>query len=312
MTTYNGQDYVEEQIDSILNQTYRQLHLTISDDSSSDNTLNILKRYQAKFTNITIMTNQKRIGYVKNFEQLLNHIQGEYFALSDQDDIWDRDKIEKMMNSMVAHEKSNPNVPIMVHSDLRMIDKDGKELNLSYSKFRNYHFKSSKDIATLVSRGGVMGNTILMNNFLRKLVLPFDKNVVHHDYWIALVNELKGHRISLKEALVSYRIHDKNTSNKIDLFNKKRSKQTHQALPYRDNNRYEILKGVIKRYAISNEDKRSIVIFLRYLRAQNGWLQHYPKMLKEGFFSGSNHYKYLVRFAKASIRVNYHRKMDAL
>lgn len=305
MATYNGAQFVAEQIDSILAQSYLNVGLIISDDGSSDGTVAILKTYESKSSNIKVFSNQERLGFVKNFESLLLQADGDYFTFADQDDIWDVQKIERMMNAMLLKEKIFPNTPVMVHSDLRMINEQGELLHPSYARYRNYRFSKSKDVAAMISRGGVMGNTMLFNKKLRALVLPFHENIVHHDYWIALINEIFGHRVSLKEPLVSYRIHAQNTSQKIHLFQKQKHNQQRNRLPYQDNNRYEVLKGVLNRYVISEEDKRPIIIFLQYLRAQKGWLKLYPRMVREGFFKQSihKHSTYLGRFTLASIRV---------
>lgn len=306
MATYNGVEYIREQIDSILVQTYPNIELIIADDGSSDGTITLLRSYEQNNKNVKVFLNESRLGFVKNFEYLLNKSVGNYFALSDQDDIWEPQKIEVMMKSMRDKEKGFPNVPVMVHSDLKMIDENGTLLFHSYSRQRNYHFSKIKDIPSMISRGGVMGNTILMNEKLRQLVLPFDPNVVHHDYWISVINEIFGCRVSLKETLVRYRIHRNNTSDKMHLLKKNRRIKLNKLLPYQDNNRYEVLKGIFGRYSISKEDKRPIIIFIQYLRAQGGWIKLYPTMFKEGFFKNNihTHSKFLGRLTLASFRVN--------
>lgn len=307
MATYNGAQYIEQQLDSILNQTYPNIHLIIADDVSTDDTFVILKKYALKYPNITISRNTSRLGYVKNFEQLIANTDGKYFALSDQDDIWELNKLSVSMNAMLDKEKMFPEKAIMVHSDLQVIDSDGEDLHFSYFKFRGYHFHKLNDVAGMISRCGVMGNTILFNQALKKQILPFDLNVVHHDYWIAVINELKGVRVSLKEPLVKYRIHANNASEKIKLFTKNKNTDFSKLLPYRDNNRYQVLKAILSRFELDAADKRTILIFLKYLRANKNWLRMYPIMIKKGYLGRGlyRHSKLLGRFLIASVRQIY-------
>lgn len=307
MATYNGAEYIEQQLDSILNQTYRNIRLIIADDASNDDTFSILKEYAERFENITLVRNTTHLGYVKNFEQLVANTEGQYFALSDQDDIWELGKLAISMNVMLQKETVYPQTAVMVHSDLQVMDSNGGKLYSSYFKFRGYHFHTSKDVAGMISRCGVMGNTILFNQALKKQILPFDLNVVHHDYWIAVVNELRGVRVSLKEPLVKYRIHANNASEKRKLFAKNKNTDFNKLLPYRDNNRYQVLKEILSRFELNLDDKKAILIFMKYLRANKNWLKMYPIMIKEGYFSRSvyKHSKLLGRFLIASLRKKY-------
>jgi len=307
MATYNGAQYIEQQLDSILNQTYPNIHLIIADDVSTDDTFAILKRYESKYPNITISRNATRLGYVKNFEQLIANTEGRYFALSDQDDIWDLNKITLSIQALIEKEKAFPEKAIMVHSDLQIVDPDGADLHSSYFKFRGYHFHKLNDVAGMISRCGVMGNTIVFNECLKSKILPFDPHVVHHDYWIAVINELTGIRISLKEPLVQYRVHANNASDKIKLFAKNKNNDINKLLPYRDNNRYEVLKAIFNRFELDVSNKKTILIFMKYLRAKKNWLKMYPTMIIEGYFSRSlyRHSKLLGRFLISSVRQKY-------
>lgn len=307
MATYNGAQYIEQQLDSILNQTYQNIHLIIADDVSTDDTFVILKKYALKYPNITISRNTSRLGYVKNFEQLIANTDGKYFALSDQDDIWELNKLSVSMNAMLDKEKMFPEKAIMVHSDLQVIDSDGEDLHFSYFKFRGYHFHKLNDVAEMISRCGVMGNTIVFNESLKNQILPFDLHVVHHDYWIGVINELTGIRISLKEALVRYRVHSNNASGKIKLFAKNKNNDINKLLPYRDNNRYEVLKAIFSKFELDESNKKTILIFMKYLRANKNWLKMYPTMIKKGYFSRSfyRHSKLFGRFLIASVRQKY-------
>ena len=101
MATYNGEKYLEEQIESILNQTYSNFRLIISDDCSTDRTCAILKEYAQKDNRIELYFQEKNLGYVKNFEFLLGKVESELYMLSDQDDYWFPEKVEKTYNKLI-------------------------------------------------------------------------------------------------------------------------------------------------------------------------------------------------------------------
>ncbi len=127
MATYNGEKYLKEQIDSILNQTYQNIHLIISDDCSTDGTRNILKEYEEN-EKITVFYQENNQGYVKNFEFLLNQVTSELYMFADQDDFWLPEKIEKSVEKL---QKENLD---LVFGDLEVVDENLKTLYPSFSK----------------------------------------------------------------------------------------------------------------------------------------------------------------------------------
>ena len=98
LCTYNGERFVREQLDSLVNQTYKNIEIIAVDDHSSDQTFAILENYKSKFKNIRTFQNNANLGFRKNFEKALRECTGEYIALSDQDDVWRLDKIAVQMN----------------------------------------------------------------------------------------------------------------------------------------------------------------------------------------------------------------------
>ena len=120
LPTYNGQKYVVEQIESILNQTYKNIKLIISDDCSTDNTPEILKELAQKDERIILHLHEKNLGVVKNIEFLLKQVKSDFYMLADQDDFWLEQKIEKSMETL---KKENAD---LVFGDLEVVDKDLK------------------------------------------------------------------------------------------------------------------------------------------------------------------------------------------
>ncbi len=128
MATYNGEKYLKEQIESILNQTYKNIQLIISDDCSTDGTREILKQYEQN-DKIKIFYQEKNLGYIKNFEFLLKNVENELYMLSDQDDVWKEEKIEKSVEKLKTENLD------LVFGDLEVVDEN---LNTIYESFNEY------------------------------------------------------------------------------------------------------------------------------------------------------------------------------
>ena len=120
MATYNGEKFIIEQLDSIINQSYKNIEIIICDDNSTDKTVEILKYYSIKFP-LTIIQNEVNLGIVKSFEISLKNCIGEYIVLSDQDDIFLPNKIEFLLKNIKDS--------LLIHSDSIIIDKENSSLN---------------------------------------------------------------------------------------------------------------------------------------------------------------------------------------
>ena len=126
LATYNGEKYLDEQLNSLINQTFKDINIFISDDNSTDKTINIIKRYMEIDPRIKLMViNKKKLGFVGNFEKLLKYSKADYLMLSDQDDIWFLDKIEKMYKRMKEVE-NNKQQPVLLHTNSMLMYKKMK------------------------------------------------------------------------------------------------------------------------------------------------------------------------------------------
>jgi len=277
LATYNGEKYIEEQLKSIFSQTYQHFKLYISDDNSSDRTLEVVRAFQKLYPEqIDVMANRRRLGVVRNFEQILLSCNEKYIALCDQDDIWANDKLEKQLNVLIEHEKAN--MPILVHSDLKMIDSKNHMLYNSYFRYRKIKLTKNKSVNKIISHNGVMGCSVLMNSTLVEMALPFPQKLDVHDYWLALVNEVFGIRITIEQPLVNYRIHENNTSNSINkLTNYKKNRFlsslfNDKKLPFIGIERNDVLREFLSRFVVNKEDKKIIQVFIDYLEYKQNWL----------------------------------------
>ena len=293
MATYNGERFIEAQIDSILSQSYSALELIICDDDSSDGTIEIIESYRKKDARIFLYQNSERLGFVKNFEKGMGLARGSYIALSDQDDIWEVTKLQVLMDEMLQKEHSYPKTPVMIHSDLSVIDEAGILKYPSYFKFKKYTLKKTKDLGHIAGPSGVMGNTLLFNKALKEKVLPFPDCIAFHDQWIALVNEVCGVRVTVEKALVRYRVHQSNSSNsEMHLANNKRGLvssflKREIIPPYLDSARACMIEQILKRETLEEEDVLLLNHFLTYLKSKKGsWvllrgLWHYDLLKRD-------------------------------
>lgn len=208
MATYNGEKYLKEQIESILHQTYTNFRLIISDDCSKDNTKKILKEFAQRDSRITIYYQKENLGYVKNFEFLLNKVENDIYALADQDDIWLPEKIEKSLMNMKENHSD------LVFCDLILIDENGRKIADSFWKKKKFYRKIKKDKKKegLRLNNYITGCTILSKKKFLPYILPIPKNskYIIHDYWIAIVISLKGKISYLEKAYIKYRQHSNN------------------------------------------------------------------------------------------------------
>jgi len=208
VATYNGEKYLKAQIDSILNQTYDNIRIVISDDNSTDGTRDILKQYETD-DRITVFYQESNLGYIKNFEFLLNQVQNELYMLSDQDDIWLAEKVEKSVEKLKAENLD------LVFGDLEVVDEN---LNTLYPSFVEY-MKISRKIKNELGNyklqylyNCMTGCTILSKkSFLDKILpLPSNSKYMVHDYWIGLVVSLYGKIGFLDTPYIKYRQHGNN------------------------------------------------------------------------------------------------------
>lgn len=207
LATYNGEKYLKTQIDSILNQTYKNIRILINDDCSTDKTRDILKEYEKKDERIKVNYNEKNLGYIKNFENLLKRVENDYFMLSDQDDFWMEQKIEKSLNKLL---KENAD---LVFTDLEPVDENLNSITTSLVRFMKMdkNIKKHQDYKLVFLRNCVTGCTILSKRELIKnyIPIPQDEPMVH-DWWMSLIIAQTGKIVFLDEPTIKYRQHGKN------------------------------------------------------------------------------------------------------
>ncbi len=214
LCTFNGENYLKKQLDSIFNQTHLPDELVICDDASRDSTLGILRSYRDAHPDIIrLIENKQNLGYKKNFELAISLCGGDIILLSDQDDIWMPYRIQLSIAALNQHPEHS-----YVFSDAQLIDSDDKPLRNSLWSSINFNHPKQKIFANpslqaafLSQKNYVTGATLAFRSKCRELVLPIPtaENLIH-DHWIALVLSLTGHYgIAIATPLISYRIHEK-------------------------------------------------------------------------------------------------------
>lgn len=205
MATYNGEKYLREQLDSILNQTYTNFELIICDDCSKDSTVEILREYGGKDSRIQVYINDRNLGYKKNFEKAIKLCQCEYIALSDQDDIWTPNHLEVLLDNLGEC--------CLVCSNAQFIDSDGLLLGSAVKPDSVYiAAKGNEQFLQLLHGNFVQGCASLFKKELIPSLFPIPQEFRTHDYWFALVAAVQGGIRYTSDKLVLYRIHQNNST----------------------------------------------------------------------------------------------------
>ena len=203
MATYNGEKYLKEQLESIYAQTYKNIEVIVTDDCSTDKTVEILKQYAASYQ-LKYFVNEQNLGYVKNFEKAISLCSGDFIALSDQDDIWETDKLEVLLNKIGSN--------LLIHSDCSIIDNQSNMIKPYWKEKNLYH----TDFRTLLFKNVVTGCTVLFNKDLLNGALPFPEGIAYHDWWLALYAAKHDRITYTSKCLTQYRQHnEQNTGIRI-------------------------------------------------------------------------------------------------
>ena len=220
LSTYNGEKYLAEQLDSILNQTFNDWKLIIRDDDSTDSTLKIIQNYIDKFPNkITLIPSSGNLGPMLSFGELLKVSTSKYVAFCDQDDVWLENKLSLFIEKMIETEKKYPNTPILIHSDLFVVDKDLNIINESFWKKLGLN-PNIKSLSYYLSSNNITGCSIVINDKLREIATPIPKEASMHDWWLALNASFFGVIEHISLQLIYYRQHNLNSVGAHSLFNR--------------------------------------------------------------------------------------------
>lgn len=211
LATYNGERFVKPLLSSLLAQTYRSIRITIRDDGSQDNTLEIIKTMAEGDPRIHLLSDQSNLGVIGNFSHLLERAQGHYLMFADQDDVWLPEKVERTLEKMQEMEhRFGQERPLAVHSDLRVVDRHLNLLSSSFWSYAKLFPLHASCLNRLLVQNVVTGCTLMMNRPLAHLMRPIPDEAIQHDWWAALVAAAFGQIGVINEPTVLYRQHGSN------------------------------------------------------------------------------------------------------
>ncbi len=221
MATYNGEQFIKEQLDSILAQTVAIDELIICDDGSTDHTVDILLDYQKKYSCIHLYENEKNLGYKLNFKKALDIATGDYIFLCDQDDVWMLDKVEKMIHRM----QENPKIQVLA-SSFDYIDENGaiKDVPLLRGRSNNNLYTKQVEKGQMVevkfeefyNHNFFQGCSLALTKEFKDILVQHYSTIVAHDYLINFTAAKMNGMYFWDVPLFQYRIHEKNTIGIID------------------------------------------------------------------------------------------------
>lgn len=204
LCTYNGAKYLRRQLDTLVGQTYPAIEIVAVDDGSTDDTVAILNEYAGRYPFIKIYQNPQNLDYVKNFERAIGLCTGAYIALADQDDIWDTDKLQLLVDNIGDN--------ALIYHDSEFVDEQGVSLNKKLSQFRNFYAGNNANVFLL--ENCVSGHALLFKRELLTYFAGFN-TVIFHDHWLAYIASNSGGITYIPQTLVKYRQHTQANTNML-------------------------------------------------------------------------------------------------
>lgn len=213
MATYNGERFVEEQLQSILDQTLPPLEVVVSDDGSTDDTLEVIRRVAAAHpgpTVVRILDDAGHLGVSGNFARAVEATTGEYIALSDQDDRWHPARVARAVAAFDADAEL-----LLLHADADLVDTEGAPLgvtllgSLGLSRQEHAEIDAGRGFAAYIRRNLATGATVTFRRTLLRSALPFPAEWVH-DEWLAAIAAAVGTTRLDPAPVIDYRQHGGN------------------------------------------------------------------------------------------------------
>ncbi len=217
LTTYNSTRFLGELLDSLLCQTHREWQLYVRDDQSTDNTLELVAQYMAKDNRIHLLEDKQKRGAMNGFMWMLEQVQADYYMFCDHDDVWKADKVEVTLNKMLEHKEMNDK-PIVVHTDLEVVNGDLQCLHPSYWEFENFCHADFNSKYFHLPYNNITGCTMMLNERAKEVSLPVSPYAQMHDWWVAACVLWNGGVVlNVPQTTMYYRQHGTNTIGALDL-----------------------------------------------------------------------------------------------
>lgn len=288
MATYNGDRYLEEQLDSILSQTLKPVEIIVCDDRSTDNTRAILEKYQRN-GHIKFFANVEQLGFIANFKKAVSLCSPlNYIALSDQDDVWLPSKLK--LATEYLNKINDVQHPAMVYSDLILVDEN---MNLINSSFRSELGQGGYDycLETLFFGCFVNGCTMLMNPAMYSYFSTIPEHgALNHDTWMSMIAYTFGKADIIPEPQIYYRSHRNNATDVGDFKRKGRYKRLLAEIlrSFEKNDLFEDQINFASKFYNTFHDKlteEQKKLFLSFIKLKGkSWLE--KKIVLRKFFRG--------------------------
>ena len=251
MATYNGIQFLEEQIISLFNQTISFDELIIVDDCSTDETYVLLKKIKDSDKRIYLFRNEHNLGVVKTFSKAISKSQGDYIFLCDQDDLWKENKIEYLISRIGTRS--------LIYSNAKIIDDKGRELQHKYSDINNLYGIDSNNTSLfklLTLHSFILGSSMMFKSELKKNIIPIMETHRNHDWWISYNAILYNGIKYTNECLLLYRFHENN----LTINHKKKSKSLNYSIKFKKKSKriYDLEKIINLDIDIDESEKKFI------------------------------------------------------
>lgn len=213
LATYQGGDHFTAQLDSLARQSYPAFNLIIRNDDCEECIAEKIEALSGHFAGqVTLLDDDcGQLGPLRSFSRLLEGARSDYMMLCDQDDVWLTTKVEKTLAMMLDMEQEyGKNIPLLVHTDLTVVNHDLKVTSESLWQHQNIHPKNREVFNRLLVQNVVSGCTVMINKALRDIALPIPDQAVMHDWWLALVASAFGKIGHVDQATMLYRQHNTN------------------------------------------------------------------------------------------------------
>ena len=214
LATYNGERFVERQIESVLDQMDDRCRLVIRDDGSTDATLSVVRRFISRQPDRVMLWEDEgfsRLGACGSFGRLIEHSDADYLVLCDQDDVWLPGRILKPLERIQAVEQaSGVETPVLAHTDLVVVDENLQTIAPSFWSYSHIDPYLGSRLNRLVVQNVVTGCATVINRALARRACPIPPRTPMHDWWLGLVASAFGCVEAIPEATVLYRQHSDN------------------------------------------------------------------------------------------------------
>lgn len=214
LATYNGERFLRQQIESIIQQTYPHWRLVIRDDASTDGTVALCESFQKRDARITLLRDGLgNLGLVRNFGRLLSLSTAPYLMYCDQDDVWLPEKVEVQLEVLrELEEELGTGAPLALYTDAWVVDANLQPIADSLLAYINRPASDPVDARDLCLQGNCYGCTMMLNRALADLVGDFPPGTISHDWWTGLTAATFGRLGFIETRLVRHRRHTSNVS----------------------------------------------------------------------------------------------------